>query len=77
MSLTLSPTSFISYLRGSSFFSALPFAVADGLQYAKGSNYVAGLSHWWKHIDYVSTSVVLNLLLTLIFYSYLVEFASV
>jgi hypothetical protein len=54
MSLTSSPTSSISYLRGSSFFSALPFAIADGLRYAKGSEYVLGLSHWWKHVDDVS-----------------------
>jgi hypothetical protein len=55
MSLTSSPTSSISYLRGSSFFSALPFAIADGLRYAKGSDYVLGLSHWWKHVDDVSS----------------------
>jgi hypothetical protein len=60
----------------SSFFSTLPFAVADGLRYAKGSDYVLGLSHWWKHIDDVSPSVVLNLLLTLIFYSLPVILAS-
>jgi hypothetical protein len=63
MSLTLSPSSSISYLRGSSFFSALPFAVVDGLWYGKGSEYVLGLSHWWKHVDDVSPSVVLNSLL--------------
>jgi hypothetical protein len=76
MSLSSSPTSSISYLRGSSFFSALPFGIVDGLRYAKGSDYVAGLSHWWKHVDDVSLSVVSNSLLILNFYSLPVILAS-